>query len=62
MQFIKVFAILILIVQLTIITPSCALERRVWARSPISEVRKRGIELAVTLIYQLTLINNKLNL
>ncbi|RIB22634.1 hypothetical protein C2G38_2243192 [Gigaspora rosea] len=41
MQPARVFAILILIVQLTLITPSWTLEKRVWPRRPISEVRKR---------------------
>ncbi|RIB01139.1 hypothetical protein C2G38_2231757 [Gigaspora rosea] len=45
MQAARVFAILILIVQLTLINPSWALEKRVLPRRPISEVRKRGIEL-----------------
>ncbi|RIB16866.1 hypothetical protein C2G38_2188841 [Gigaspora rosea] len=49
MQSVKVLAILILIVQLTIITTSWAFEKRFWPRSPIGEVRKRGIESAIIL-------------
>ncbi|CAG8814169.1 2313_t:CDS:2, partial [Racocetra persica] len=41
MKLARVFAFLILIVQLTLITPSWALEKRVWPRRPINEVRKR---------------------
>ncbi|KAF0561185.1 hypothetical protein F8M41_023972, partial [Gigaspora margarita] len=41
MQPARVFAILILIVQLTLITPSWTLQKRVWPRRPISEARKR---------------------
>ncbi|CAG8458603.1 28393_t:CDS:2, partial [Dentiscutata erythropus] len=54
MQFVKTLAILALIAQLTVITPSWALERRFLPRRPNHEATRRGIELAIIFINSLS--------